>query len=425
MERVFVRLLSLALMICTFVSCGIVDMIEAEQPVSINTSNVYKDLDMDVFKGFVDKMTVGELIRAHGRPGSILDANEEAMVEGYDIYQYQYPDCTIDCYVPRKVDGKLIGGILEDTLKMNELVDYIYYEPNKNIKLKSFVLNDSISQLIPQGKSVVYYIGDSFNNIVRFRLAKDNKGEILNVALNDISIFEEEKKLSAIVSEWNSKLPISLGDLGYLDAINLNKKELCFNIAINDSLLNFDKLTSENPLWEQIIGDRLFEKGRGLFNWLTSVVISEGAGVKFMLFNKNNHESISKNIDYSSFKRRYELAFSNIRRLESFIRYENLPYPCKLFDEIVCEKIEIKDGYLVLPFTIDGEAQDELYDNMDNLKQHDIDLLRDTANPDRNYLFLCYKCKFGLKKQYYYTFTEETVEVVFSPEEVKQLIKQM
>ena len=84
-----------------------------------------------------------------------------------------------------------------------------------------------------------------------------------------------------------------------------------------------------------------------------------------------------------------------------------------------------KDGYLVLPFTIDGEAQDELYDNMDNLKQHDIDLLRDTANPDRNYLFLCYKCKFGLKKQYYYTFTEETVEVVFSPEEVKQLIKQM
>ena len=93
MGRVFVRLLSLAIMICTFVSCGIVDMIEAEQPVSINTSNVYKDLDMDVFKGFVDKMTVGELIRAHGRPDSILDANEEAMVEGYDIYQYQYPDC--------------------------------------------------------------------------------------------------------------------------------------------------------------------------------------------------------------------------------------------------------------------------------------------------------------------------------------------
>ena len=106
--------------------------------------------------------------------------------------------------------------------------------------------------------------------------------------------------------------------MGYLDAINLNKKELCFNIAINDSLLNFDKLTSENPLWEQIIGDRLFEKGRGLFNWLTSVVISEGAGVKFMLFNKNNHESISKNIDYSSFKRRYELAFFKYKTFGKF-----------------------------------------------------------------------------------------------------------
>lgn len=97
----------LLLVLSMLSSCRIKEMMEEEQPVSFVSSNVYKDLDMDVFKGFVDKMTVGELIKEHGEPDTILDANEVAMVEGYDIYQYEFSDGTIDCYIPKVVDKKL------------------------------------------------------------------------------------------------------------------------------------------------------------------------------------------------------------------------------------------------------------------------------------------------------------------------------
>ena len=70
-------------------SCGLVEMIEAERPVSYNSSNVYKDLKMDLFKGFVNKISVEDLVKDHGRPDTILDADEVAAVEGYDIYQYR------------------------------------------------------------------------------------------------------------------------------------------------------------------------------------------------------------------------------------------------------------------------------------------------------------------------------------------------
>ena len=74
---------------------------------------------------------------------------------------------------------ELTGAIGNDSLNMEALVDYIYYEPKKNIALKDFILNDSIRALIPTGKSVVYYFGDPFYNIVRIRLDKKNKNEIL------------------------------------------------------------------------------------------------------------------------------------------------------------------------------------------------------------------------------------------------------
>ena len=139
MRKILTTLLYLILLNFMF-SCGIVDMIEAERPVSYNSSNVYKDLKMNLFKGFVDKVSVEDLVKDHGKPDTILDADDVAAVEGYDIYQYRFEDGTIDCYVAKMATKKLTGAMNNDSLNMKALVDYIYYEPKKNISVKDFII---------------------------------------------------------------------------------------------------------------------------------------------------------------------------------------------------------------------------------------------------------------------------------------------
>ena len=426
MKRKEITSLLLLLVLSLLSSCCIKDMIEEEQPVSFVSSNVYKDLDMDVFKGFVDKMTVGELIKEHGEPDTILDANEVAMVEGYDIYQYEFSDGTIDCYIPKVVDKKLTGGILEDTLINDELVDYIYYGPNKNVPLKSFIKNDTILKQIPQGKSVVYYVGDPFRNFIRFRLAKENKGEILNIALNDVPIFQEQNALASIVNEWNEKLPISLGDFGYIDEMKFEKKFVTFTLCTNDSLIDIDEMTKENPSWDHTIAVRLFDKREELFHWLSDVVIREGAGVTLCLKNENNDvKTVSKSIDFSAFKNTFEKGISNIERLQAFTEYENLTLPYSIDDEFTHEKLKIEDNLLVIPLEYEEEAPEVPQLDFNQIKLHEQQLLLNPDNPERNYYFLCFNCNYGVKKIYTFAGSGKSIEIVFSPEEVKKVIKEM
>ena len=78
-----------------------------------------------------------------------------------------------------------------------------------------------------------------------YQLEKENKGEILNIALNDVSMFQEQNALASIVNEWNEKLPISLGDFGYIDEMKFEKKFVTFTLCTNDSLIDIDEMTKE------------------------------------------------------------------------------------------------------------------------------------------------------------------------------------
>lgn len=423
MKIKFIRILSLTIMISTFVSCGVVDMIEAERPVSYNSSNVYKDLKMDLFKGFVDKISVEDLVKDHGKPDTILDADAVAAVEGYDIYQYKFEDGTIDCYVTKKSAKKLTGAIANDTLNMEALVDYIYYEPNKNIALTDFIINDSIRSLIPTGKSVVYYFGDPFYNIVRIRLDKNNKNEILNVALNDVSLLQQDNDLGGFVNEVNSGESISLGDLGIIVKTEYIKKQLCFSVIANDPKINLKKFDSQNPSWANIIAIRLFEEQCGIFRWITDDIIREGASVSIILTNEKTKDSINRIVDYSSFKHLFKNGFSNIKRLEAFTQFENLSYPYTIQSKMTCEKLRIEENYLIIPFSFSEEPPMDHNMDMSESKDQQVKLLLVPENPERDNVALCYKSKYGVKKVYSFPNSEAIIE--FTPDDVKKIMKIM
>ncbi|MBR2238733.1 MAG: hypothetical protein IJ887_12845 [Prevotella sp.] len=409
------RLLSLLFVVSFLYSCDLYDFYISEKPVFFSSDNVYKDLDMDVFRGFVDKMTVRELLDRHGQPDTILDAKEVATIDGYEIYEYSFPDGCVDCYVP------IADKYLEDSVKKGRLVDYIYYEPKKSIILHDFILNDSLLGLVPTGESVVYFIDDPFHNVVRFRLDRKNKNEILNVALNDISMFEQKNSLVDAVAEFDEQRPISLGDLGSITKIEYERKQLNLIVSVSDSNLNFKRLESDNPLWAELVTIRIFDKSRGICKWLTDDVIREEVDVSICLF--SGDEYINKVVDSAAFNELFGKGYSNIDRLKWFTQFENLVYPYTVYDMMTCEKLEIHDGYLVIPYTFES-VPDNFKIDKDKIKRLELKQLQDPENPERDNFSLCFICNYGVRKIYRFKDFEEIV-IDFSPKEVKDLMKTM
>lgn len=420
MKKVFTKLLSMVIMIGAFISCGITDMIEAERPVSYNSSNVYKDLKMDLFKGFLDKVSVEDLVKDHGKPDTILDAEDVAAIEGYDIYQYSFEDGTIDCYVPKMATKKLTGTITNATLNMEAIVDYIYYEPKNNIALNNFIVNDSIRALIPTGKSVVYYLIDPFYNIVRIRLNSRNKNEILNVALNDISLLEQNNNFYEFVNKVNGGEPVSLGDLGKIVKTEYTKKRLCFTVITNDQEMDLKLFDSQNPSWANIVARRLFEKQCGVFRWMTDDVIREGASVSITLVNEKNKKTIDRTVDSSSFKHLFKNGFSNIDRLEAFAQFENLSFPFTIQNKMTHEKLRIEGNYLIITLRFSEESPKNHNMDVSEFKDQQLKLLLDPENPERDNIALCFKSNYGIKKVFSFPDTEAIIEL--TPDEVKKIM---
>lgn len=395
----------------------LMDIIQSETPDYFVVGNIYKELDMTCFKGFVDKMTLNELYDAYGEPDSILDANDVAMIDGYDIYEYFFEDGSIDCYVKKDVNND------------NAVIDYLYFEPHNNISLSNFVLNDSICYSIPNKKSVVYYIVDEFDNVVRFRLNNENKSQIVNIALNDKSFIKSEvNNLYKWVKDVDERLPMPFGDFGTINNMSFENKELTLTIIVNekeyeDQKVDLQYIVDSNPDWPLILTKKIFGEP-GLLWRMTNDMIRERAALVLCLYGNVSDNRVYKQIDPKEFEMIVTNDMSNIEILYDFMSFDNLTLPVRINDELKLGKQKLEDNMLVLSFylTCEGGVYKADTSAASVIKKHEISLLSDKENPDREYISLCAKCNYGLKKMYYIENMENLVEVIYTPEEIKKLL---
>lgn len=393
----------------------IIDFLRSERPEGIRVGNIYKDMDMNIFRDFVDKTSIEELYAIHGKPDTIIDAYDVAAIDGYLIYEYGFSDGSIDCYVKK--------GEQTD----NSLVDFIYYEPINNIKLFDFIHNDSVCSLIPQKESVVYYIGDDFGNILRIRLNKDNKNEIINIALNDLSSFREEIiNISTWVDEKTEDLPISFGDFGTISNLSFSNKELRLTIIVDEDYdNNLDSIIKQQSNLYSILTTRLFSD-YGVLRGIANNIIREEANLKLLLYGKNTCYRVDTILTTKDFKIILDNGASNIARLSNIISFDNLTYPLYINDNVVIDKLKIENNVLVLSFFIEEIDNHVINDSIEStIKSREKELLSDLDNPDREYFSLCARCNYGIKKVYYFDSTQKTIEVNYSLEEIKELLKML
>lgn len=397
------------LVVCSLMySCSIIE----EIPKLYMTDNVYKNLNMQVFKDFVDKMSMEELFDKYGKPNAILDAYEVAGEKGFDIYEYTFPEGSIHCYIKQGVDSD------------RALVDYIYYEPNNNIKLTNFVNSDSLCAIIQKGTSVVYYIGDEFNNFVRFRLNSENRNEIVNVALNDVSQLDVRERISSDVQEMRQHLPLSLGDFGFIDKIALEGKDLQLHIIVDENYdLKLPYIVKQNPEWATILTIFLFNSF-GVFKGKTSDIMKEYINIKYSLYGNVSNIQKESVIYTEDFRKLFRNGISNEKRMTNYVSFSNFTLPLQVNEYVTVGKEKIENEILIVPFFMKGTKEE--YIGITD-KEYNTSTLKDKDNPEREEISLCARCNYGYKKVYYFKTDEDTDTVVirYSPEEIKKIRMQM
>lgn len=387
-------------------SCSII----AGIPQEYETDNVYKTLNMDCFKGFVDKMSVEELLSLYGKPDTILDAEKVAATKGYDIYEYSFSDGNIDCYVMKGGDKK------------RSIVDYIYYEPKASFKLVDFLYSDSLYEVIQDATTEVYYISDEFNNFVRIRLSNDNREEIVNVALNDVSELDVKERVSTSLKELRQQLPVSLGDFGSISRMEIVDKEMQVYIMVNDcSYLNLQTIVKKNPNWPTILATFLFDDF-GILKGKTSDIIRERLNIKFCLYGNYSNEKEESVLYSRKFRELFKYGISNEERILNYVAFENLTLPYIVNERLALDKMKVENKKLIVPIILKG-SKEEYKEMID--KEHNTDLLSDKNNPERQEISLCTRCNYGYRKIYFICSDEKTDTVVinYSPEELKKVRK--
>ena len=354
-------------------SCSIKDNSRENLYIHIENSmvdNVYKHVKMDYFHGFMDRQTVDDLIKYHGKPDSIFDAYESTTIENYDIYEYRFDDGAINCYVPN--NGK---GV--------KYVDYIYFEFNKDVALSDVITDGELIKQIEDSGADDYYVVDAMRVFVKIHLNPKDKSKVCNLSLNDMSLLEERKPLSNFVYEIKQNLPLEYGPLGNLTSVKLEKDTLKFvyyrdDVNENVFLGNLEK--SKNIEKNLIIF--LFGPSSNL-NSIAKDVMEEQCNITFDIkigdTGVNMHYTVSS-VDFSKI---FNDGITSHDILVAYININNLPFPASFNDyqgdvlEMNC--MYLSEDTLVFPITFKSGKTE----NIENARKVFIRSLWNVENPDR------------------------------------------
>lgn len=336
--------------------------------------NVYQHINMDYFHGFMDRQTVEDLLKYHGKPDSIFDAYEETTIEGYDIYQYRFEDGNIDCYIPN-TDGK------------RKIVEYIYFEPQKDLDITNVVKDKHLIQQIHDSGADVYYVADNMHVFVRLRINSKNNNLITNIALNDLSFLEEKYVLSDFVADLSSKLPIEYGQLGILSDIELRNDTLLFSF-IQEDINEVDFLNRLEKVKDADKKILIYLFGpTGNISHLVEDIIEQSATITVDIMTKQSEIHKRFSLSNTDFTKLFTEGVASNDILMAYLSINNLscPISIKYDDKNVFEvgALYVKDSILIYPlvFKMDNEEV------MAAVKQNFQNGLLDIDNPDKMIIY--------------------------------------
>jgi len=376
---------------------------------SLCIDNCFTQLDMSIFHNFVDHSSVSELNEMYGKPNRILDAEEVVGIEGYTIYEYDYSNGKIDCYI--KKDAPIDKAV----------VDYIYYEPNctTGININDFVVDKQLQQEIIKNNPQILFLYDLINrSIVRISFSKNN--QILNIALNDINEIQPNETIQELCKQFS--FPIQFNNFGEISNITCDDKTINISIAVHLTKSNLTTISHNNPGLQYAILDNLFADRRVLAH-LTHGILNEKKNIYIHLLNKENNDNMSVMIDNDKFQTLFTYGVSNKRNLESYLIVENALLPEKYNSWLTAERRSIEHNCVNIPWTINvDDSTYQLISN--NVEEHIYSLFIDKDNPDIEYLILCSRNGYDIQF-IYHTANHDDLKWLITKDDINDVIENL
>lgn len=408
--KFFTALISVVLL----ASCRgtIQDLIDPTGYLEVN--NIYQTVDMSCFSGFVDNISVHNLIEIYGEPDSIYDAYESTTIEGYDIYEYKVDDGYIDCYVP-----KLEKGIIS-------AVEYIYFEPKSKIDVSSFIKDKELCSNISSSTNNVYYIADKNRNFIRLRLDEKDKTKILNIAIDDITLLDiYNNDIVNIVKDIKGSIPCAFTDVGTLTNVEFNDNCLSFYIDINETeTIKLSDILNQNPDLANAMTYFLMYNQGGFIGYADNSLQKRQSDISYKLKGSLSNQTSELNIPFNRLTSLIGTNVTNEKALFGKILIDNCLCPLRLNDWLISEKKYIKDDCLIIPFKVNLDDK-ELEQISSDFKNYAASIFMHIDNPDSHYIFSAYKCNYDMYVVFYIDGTEDKLVAKFDQDDLWVMMENM
>ena len=396
------------LLLLFLVSCS--RLSNAEENLNImqhGVHNIYGSVDMSLFHGFENKVTVAELRAKHGEPSIVLDGKTYADADGYDIWEYVVQQDTIDCYVKRGTG----------------IVDYIYNEFAKPRKIHDIVKDRQLADSIVSANTVADYLVDDFGGTIRILKKRNYTKNAVGIAVDDNEALVGSGPLSEEIEKLNKNVPILMSGLCNIIYWSYANKVMTVNFDIIETpCRTIENIKSDSDFGNQwlilLFGDK------GYYSFLKPKIVDERADINLVFKDKR-----SKSTAVFKFNAWHLLASPTtaLQSIKAMIAYDNMiaVNECEAHSDalaIIMNPREIKNNVLYLSDTYKG-VWDPGY-MTDTFKNDMTSILLERGEPEQVYVILCAQSGIGLSiTNTYYLINGErkTYTANFTNSELKAL----
>ena len=340
--------------------------------------NIYGAVDMSLFHGFENKVTVAELRAKHGEPSIVLDGKNYADADGYDIWKYVVQQDTIDCYVKKE------GGI----------VDFIYNVFAKPHEINGIVKDKQLADEIMSANTFADYLVDDFKGTIQIMKKGGSSKYAISIAIDDNELLTDSQPLREELESSNDNFPIPLADLCDITAWSYDDKVMSINFDVKETpCRTIEKIKSDPDFGNQCVTYLFGDRGR--FSFLKPKIVDEKADINLVFRGMKTKSTAVFKVEAW---RILAPPTTALQRIKAMIAYDNMGAANQCDDTgvpptMIMNPREIKNNVLYISITYASDVGD-MTDT--SFKDHVVAMYLSKENPDQEIVLLCAQSGLGL-----------------------------
>jgi hypothetical protein len=228
-----------------------------------------------------------------------------------------------------------------------------------------------------------------------------------------------ENKLKASVEEANKKCPEKIGSFAEITSITYEGNEVVFTMTMDEMIVNIDALNS-NP---EALKSAFVAGMRDKSNNILDLLIKENADFCMVIRGKTSGKELKIQLSVSELKEEMKKPKPTQEdKLALIIASANQQMPMDTGTGIIMTKLEDKGDVVLYYATVANKAQFQMIaENTESVKNSQKMMFKMLGQVEKKFFLMIAEAGRGLGYSYSTEGSNETVKIIFSNEELKEI----